>query len=270
MSLPELLRHTRKSRGLSQLDLALELGVSQRHVSYLECGKAQPSRDLLLAWMSTVKASLSLCNAALWRLGYSRTGPLNDNGDYTSRTVSSSRELMAAHDPFPAILFNADWIALELNRGSQWLSSVLLPEFVASHCEHGGSLDMIAALIHPDGLLSRMKRPELAAYSLLRQLQAEQWVRPTLQPRVNALAESLASRFGPPPLSNLEDRIEPHLRFEFETHLGSLTFLTSQSVHSLPQDVTVASLRTEIWVPTDQFTRDVMTCNAARIPAVSN
>ncbi|WP_051011670.1 helix-turn-helix domain-containing protein [Nitratireductor pacificus] len=258
MSLPELLRHTRKSSGLSQLELALELGVSQRHVSFLECGKALPSRDLLLAWMAKVEASLSICNAALLRVGYSRTGAFRQGTDDPSRTKTPLRDLLTAHHPFPGLVFDADWITVDINRGGRWLCSVLLPEFMATIEANNKGVDMIAALAHPGGLLSRMRNPELAGYSLLRQLQVEQWVHPSLKPRVDALAEALANRFGPLPPDQASDRIEPHLNLVFDTPYGVLSFLTVQSVHGLPQDITVASLRTELWVPTDQFTRDVM------------
>jgi DNA-binding XRE family transcriptional regulator len=64
-SLQTTLQTARKSKRLSQLELALRMGVSQRHVSFVESGRAQPSRELLLSWLHELQAPLALRNVAL-------------------------------------------------------------------------------------------------------------------------------------------------------------------------------------------------------------
>ena len=69
-TLQGLLQTARKSRRISQLQLALRIGISQRHVSFVESGRAQPSRNLLLAWLDELKAPLALRHVALQLEGF--------------------------------------------------------------------------------------------------------------------------------------------------------------------------------------------------------
>ena len=69
-SLQDTLRRARRSRRISQLELALELGVSQRHVSFVESGRSRPSRELLIGWLQVLEAPLALSNEALLAAGY--------------------------------------------------------------------------------------------------------------------------------------------------------------------------------------------------------
>ena len=68
--LAELLKAMRRQAGVSQFELALRLGISQRHLSFVEIARARPSRSLLLAWIEELDAPISLCNAALLHAGY--------------------------------------------------------------------------------------------------------------------------------------------------------------------------------------------------------
>ena len=72
-TLPITLQHARKARRLSQLELSLRVGVSQRHVSFVESGRAKPSRELLMAWLQELDAPLAVCNAAMLQAGYAPT-----------------------------------------------------------------------------------------------------------------------------------------------------------------------------------------------------
>jgi transcriptional regulator with XRE-family HTH domain len=69
-SLQETLRRARRGRRISQLELSLELGVSQRHVSFVESGRSRPSRELLIGWLQVLEAPLALSNEALLAAGY--------------------------------------------------------------------------------------------------------------------------------------------------------------------------------------------------------
>jgi transcriptional regulator with XRE-family HTH domain len=69
-SLSEALQRVRKALRVSQLELALQLGISQRHVSFVENGRSRPSRELLIAWLRALEAPLVLSNEALLSAGY--------------------------------------------------------------------------------------------------------------------------------------------------------------------------------------------------------
>lgn len=262
----EILRHARLTRGIAQLELALRIGVSQRHVSFVEGGRASPSRDLILSWMREVGAPLSLRNAALARAGYAPAFPKTKLSDASmAPAMAALSSMLQGHEPFPGIVFDADWMMLELNEGGQWLCAILLPEFLATVADPRGGMDMIAALEHPGGLFSRMRDPQLAGSALLSQLRAEQWARPALKPRIERFETSLIERFGGCETSEARQPGEPYLNLVFDTELGVLSFFTIQSVFGLPQDVTLASLRTELWFPSDEATREVMRARAGCI-----
>lgn len=260
-TLGSLLRHTRSARRLSQLELALRMNVSQRHVSFVEGDRARPSREMILNWMREVGASLSIRNAALLLAGYT---PVLTETDPADARLAPARaalsRMLEAHEPLAGFVFDADWTMVELNGGGQWLCSMLMPEFWATLADtRGRGMDMIAGLTHPHGLLSRMREPCVAGTALLDQLRAEQWARPGLEPRADALEASLAERFGPHRGDDCRAPGEPYLNLVFDTGFGPLAFFTIQSVFALPQDVTLASMRIELWFPADDATRAVMT-----------
>ena len=78
MSIALILRRTRLEHGISQLELAGRLDVSQRHVSFLESGRALPSRGLILAWMAELGVPVSVRNAALLQCGFALPQPDED------------------------------------------------------------------------------------------------------------------------------------------------------------------------------------------------
>ncbi len=255
--LSQLLKQSRARLGISQMEMSLRLGVSQRHVSFIESARSQPSRALLLAWMRELRADDSLLNAALLHAGYARGGVDPDPGSPAlAQAFAALRQMLAAHEPNAGLIFDADWNAVEINGSGRWLCSILMPELW--ECRPDGPLDMIATIEHPGGLLSRAVDPASAGEALLSQLRAEQWARPALQPRVDQLAAALRRRYPAHDVLSARRTLLPHLELEFDTSLGRLSFLLMQSVFGLAHDVTVGSLRTELWFPADASTAEVM------------
>ena len=257
----ELLRHARRLRGVSQFDLGLSLGVSQRHVSFVESGRARPSRTLIETWTQTVGASRSMRNAALHCAGYSASALDDAASDERAPARAALGQLLEMHEPFPGIVFRGDWTMAGLNRGGQWLCSLVLPEVLAESSAETGGLDMIGTLAHPGGLLSRMRDPLSVGGALLDQLRGEQWTKPYLKERIDRFEASLQARFGSRP-ANQERSGPPCLHLEFDTPHGVLGFFTIQSVFDLAHDVTSGSLRVELWYPLDEHTRRLMVQNA--------
>ena len=122
-----LLRMSRAAHRISQLELSLRLGVSQRHVSFVELGRARPGRELVLVWMNETSASLSLCNAALLKAGYA---PLSQGAAYPSAAVAGCEvafQTIELHHPNPGIVFDADWYIVRMNAAARWLCSLSCP-----------------------------------------------------------------------------------------------------------------------------------------------
>ncbi len=265
--LPLLLRHTRSRYRVSQLDLALLLGVSQRHVSYLESGRARPSRALLLAWMKAVDAPASTRNAALLQAGFAVASRETREPEVEQGAARSAlHRVITAHNPFPAFVFTIDRMMHEMNSGARWMWHLLMPDYWPAVAARGHDMDMIDAIIDPRGLFSRMRGAHAAGLAFLGFLRSEEWMRPTLRPRADALAAELQRRFGdPPPKQNLGTG-KPQLNFDFDTEHGPLSFVLVQSVFGLPQDITVDSPRIELWFAADSTTRQVVLEHAPPAP----
>lgn len=265
MDIGDILRTARATRRLSQLDLALTLGVSQRHVSFVESGRARPSRDLILAWTDVVAATESVRNAALLKAGFAVTPPVVRGGKPAGRPVPDVHiRVLEAHDPWPGLIFDPDWRMQRLNVGARRLFSWIMPEFLQSL--HGDEMgwDMIAGIAHDGGLLSRMAEPWIIGARLLAQLRIEQLMRPSLTARVDELGCALQARFGAAMIVQDGQTLRPGLNLDFVTSHGRLRFFTVQSVFKLPQDVAPETVRTGLWYPNDVETQDILRWHAAR------
>ncbi|MET0311958.1 MAG: helix-turn-helix domain-containing protein [Burkholderiaceae bacterium] len=256
----KLLAQSRKARGLSQMELAFRLDISQRHVSFLERDRSRPSRQLLLAWMREVQAPHAMANAALQAAGFSATpGHAPEDDMFRASSVAALGRMLAAHDPLPGIVFDGDWTVVEMNEGGRDLCGILMPELFAGGRNDGASLDMIATLMVPGGLLSRMVNGAEVGASLCRQLQTESWMNPALHDRAARLARFLEERYGLEDLQSAPPGTRPPvLEMVFDTELGCLRFLTLQSTFGSPQEISLASLRIELWYPADAFTREAL------------
>lgn len=255
----------RTSCGIAQLELALRLGVSQRHISFVELGRATPSRTLILSWARETNASIDERNAALVSGGYSPA--FLEFGAHHARhspAFQALSDMLVAHEPFPGIVFDADWMICAMAEGGQWLCTVAMPEFLATMNTPSTEMDMIAAITHPGGLLSKLRNAPEAGFALLKQLRAEEMTRPALRPRVDRFETSLRERFGQRDMTQARSASEPHLHMIFDTEFGVLSFLLVQTIFGLPQNVTHASLRTELWFPLDAATRRVMAAQSGR------
>ncbi len=258
VTLGSLLRHARGIKCTSQLELAVRLGVSQRHVSFIESGRARPSRELLIAWLAEVDAPKPMRNAALLQAGYSE-GDAKDGKAELAHAISRSAlaKMLQAHEPLPALSFDSDWRLVDCNSGCRWLSSVVMPGPWSEREDHRG-LDLLEAAIHPQGLFSRMRNFDVVAPAMLMQVKAEAWTRPELTPKALDLEAFLVERFGPLPPVEFE-LCQPNLDIEFDTEFGVLSFLTIQSVFGLVQDISASSYRLELWYPNNKSTRDIVT-----------
>jgi transcriptional regulator with XRE-family HTH domain len=257
--LAQLLKQSRARHRISQLEIALRLGVSQRHVSFIESARTLPWRALLLAWMNEVRAEGSLRNAALLQAGYALDDVEPDcASSQTRQALAALRQVLALHEPNAGLVFDADWLIVESNEGARALCRLLMPDLGWSGARGVQCVDMIEALRDPRGLLSRAREPERAAAALLAQLRIEQWARPALRERVDALAGELERRFDLPETPPPRHPALPYLDLVFDSGRGPLSFALVQTVLGLPHDVTVGSLRTELWYPADGPTAAVM------------
>lgn len=255
------LRKARKGARLSQLELALRIGVSQRHISFVESGRARPSRDLLVAWLEELQSPLVLRNAAMTQAGYA---PLYSDSSLDDPQLSQARaaleRLLAAHDPMPAIILDVDWNVLALNRGARWLFGLLMPGLVIS--PHGPSVNLLDALAHPDGLLGAVINLEQIAQEFLARLRHETTSRPSLASKVEQVAAYVGARFGSQKpnriLYETTDTRAPVLTTRLRTPVGVLAIFSMFTTFGTPLDVSLSSLRVEHFFPADEDTAQLI------------
>lgn len=246
---------------MSQLELSMRLRVSQRHVSFVESGRARPSRELLAAWLEELDAPLSLRNEAMLQAGFApaySAVPLHDPA--LSEANRALERLLHAHDPMPALVIDAGWNVLRLNRGARWLAATLVPPAVLPH--GGTPFNMIDLLAHPEGFAARVVNLHEVGPAMLAFLRHEAALRPELAPRVEALAALLCSRLGARRLACAPVSGAPVLTTRYATPHGDLAFFSMFTTFGTPQDITLASLRVEHLFAADEATRTLLVAQA--------
>jgi transcriptional regulator with XRE-family HTH domain len=257
-NLPVSLQAARKARRLSQLELSMRVGVSQRHISYVESGRARPSRELLLAWLQELDVSLAERNAAMLQAGYAPVysdAPLND--PRLAEANEAMIHLLEAHDPMPAFVLDAHWNLLNFNRGAKWLAATLMPS--APALSKDVSINMLDVICHPEGFTKNLLNLREAGPAFLAHMREDARVHPELIPKVEAFAALLRARLGgegqhtawPP-------QVAPVLTSRFSTAYGELAFFSMFTTFGTPQDITLASLRVEHMFAANEVTREVL------------
>ena len=265
-SMLETLRQVRKNCQLSQLELSLRLGISQRHISFVESGRSKPSRDLLVAWLQELNAPLIVCNEIMLQAGYApvyNTAQLNDPTlTYVNHAL---QQLLSAHDPQPALVIDAQWNLVRINRGGQWLAAALMPGMSASAGDT--PINFLDMLIHPEGLTQSITNLHEVGPAFLTRLRHEASTQPCITPKVDAFAALLDARLGEQyPQEKSQKRFQkiesfpaaPILTTSYATQYGELSFFSMFTTFGTPQDITLESLRVEHLFAADKTTHAVL------------
>jgi transcriptional regulator with XRE-family HTH domain len=249
------LQHVRRKRHVSQLDLALQVGVSQRHLSYVETGKSRPSRSLLLALLQALEVPLAERNRLLLRAGYAPqfgARPLDDAALAPLR--NALQHLLAAQEPAPAIVLDAGWNLLLANRGAQRLLQLLGQGAAAPE----RPLNLLQRLFDPAGLRRWIRNFDEVAATTWQRAQQDALLHPPLAALLHSLRDQVPA--GAMRAAALRDthgaEPPPMLTTQLDTPLGSLAFFSAFTTIGTPQDITVASLRVEHFFPADPQTRE--------------
>ncbi len=249
---PALLRHFRTKRGMSQLDLAIAAAVSSRHVSFLETGRAQPSRDMVLRLGATLDVPLREQDEMLRAAGFAgEFSEPSEVGTLPPGVAIAIDRMLAQHEPFPMMLLDRRYDVTRTNRGAERLFAGL----VADPAALGPVVNVFAMLFDP-----RLVRPyvvewEGVAHALTARLHREALARP--DPALVALLRSLFDYPGVPESWRQPDFArpsDPTLTVRFERDGMRLSFLTTMTTFSAPQNVLLEELRAESYFPIDDET----------------
>jgi transcriptional regulator with XRE-family HTH domain len=261
------LRWWRAHRGVSQLDLAGAAGTTQRHVSFLESGRAQPSREMVLRLAATLDVPLRQQNALLLAAGFAPAWRESNLAAPELAMVNQAFEhMLAQQEPFPAIVVDRRWNVLRANAGAVRLTAFLSAPSPAPATT--GSVNMAEWLLSPEGPRPFLVNWQEVAIYFLRGVQADASADGTQE--TAALLQRLLAYPGIPALSHapaLEEPPAPVLVIHFCKGQTSLRLFTTIATLGTPQDVTVQELRIECFFPADAATAQVFKDWAASSPS---
>ena len=249
------LRHWRQHRHLSQLDLATDAEISTRHLSFVETGRASPSREMVLRLAERLNIPLRERNALLVAAGFApmyRERPLDDPALAAARQAVDL--ILKSHEPCPALAVDRHWNMLAANRMLPHLLAGVAPSLLQA------PVNVLRLSLHPDGLASRIVNLVQWRAHLFERLR--QQIAVTDDAVLMQLLDEL--RAYPVPAGAEELQLEgEHLGvampFRFRTATGAvLNFLSTTTVFGTAVDVTLQELALETFFPADEFTAQAL------------
>lgn len=243
----ELLREWRERRRLSQLELSIQADISTRHLSFVETGRARPTPQMIVKLTEHLDVPLRERNRLLLAGGYAPAYPQHGlDAPELGAVRTALRQVLAGHEPFPALVMNRHWELVEANDAV----GVLL-QGVAGHLL-APPVNVLRVSLHPEGLAPRIANlPQWRAH-LLEQVRRRAGA--TGDPRLNALHDELRAYPGG------EDHTVPHASVVLPMRVrhgdSELALFSIVAAVSTAADVTVDELLIESFYPADEATAD--------------
>jgi len=249
---PAVLRHWRARHGWSQLDLALAANVSARHISFLETGRAQPSRDMVLRLGETFDLPLRDRNAMLRAAGFDHAfdEPAFDGG-LPPPLAQALERMCAQQEPYPLIVINRHYDVLHTNQSAMRLFARMVKGIPTT-------MNMMHLLFDPDLGRHAVVEWERVARDILSRLHRELLARPN----DTGLASLLQSLLALPDIPkewrhpDLSAPSEPTLVLRLRHEGLELAFLTTITIFHAPQNVLLDEIVIESYFPFDDQTAD--------------
>ncbi|TCC11695.1 helix-turn-helix transcriptional regulator [Kribbella soli] len=240
MDFPAALRQHRSRRRLSQLELAVRAGTTQRHLSFLESGRSAPGRNLVVRLAESLELPLRDCNELLLTAGYAPVSPergLEDPDLAPARDALG--HILDSHLPYPALIVDRAGDLIAANGAFGLLTEGADPGLT------GLGKNVYRLALHPDGLAPRIGNLAEWARHILHRLD-----------RDSALYAELSS-YVPPP-----DQGSATLGFavplELRTSRGDLRLMTTVTTFATAVDVTLSELKLEAFLPVDSLTAEAL------------
>lgn len=248
----ELLREWRQMRNRSQLDVSLDVGVSARHLSFVETGRSRPSPELVLALGDQLEVPLRDRNALLLAAGYAPRFSQSSLDDPSMQVVRRSlQRMLDAQHPYPGVVIDRRWDILLSNDAAGALVSGL-PDHVMQP-----RLNVFRLCLHPDGLAAATVNFEDWATYLLGQI--GRTIRLTRDEALIELEQEILDYPNIAGLASPERTIpesEPPLLVPFQLTTGDVTLslFTTLTTFGTPRDITLEELCVELFFPADDAT----------------
>ncbi|GGF38224.1 transcriptional regulator [Aliidongia dinghuensis] len=242
------IREWRQRRRLSQLDLACEADISTRHLSFLETGRARPSREMVLHLAERLDIPLRERNLLLVAAGFA---PIFAERALDDPALAAARRavdlVLAGHEPYPALAVDRHWTLVAANAAVGRLLAGVDPAQLAP------PLNVLRLSLHPAGLAPRILNLREWRDHLLDRLRRQ--VELTADPVLVALMDELKAYPVPPAPgprpANDQDQPGVVVPFRLETAAGPLDLFSTTTIFGTPIDVTLSELAIEAFYPAD-------------------
>ena len=255
MSFGVLLRRWRAVRHLSQLDLALDAEISTRHLSCVETGRAQPSREMVLRLAEALQVPLRERNALLLAAGYA---PLYRDTSLDMPELEAARQaielLIAQPEPYPVLVLDRYWNILRMNAGAQRFLA-LFPG-----CDSVTPLNGPRLAFHPQGLRPFIENWDVVAARIIRRVHREVADNPS-DKLLKCFLEELLNYPNVPSrwrTLDFDDVPPPFLTINYNWKNSTLRLFSALTTFGTAQDIALQELRIESFFPADEGTRTLL------------
>ncbi len=248
------LREWRQRRRLSQLDLSVDAEVSTRHLSFVETGRAMPSREMVLRLADRLEVPLRDRNRLLAAAGFApmyAERPLDDPALAAAR--AAVEQILKAHEPFPALAVDRHWNLLFHNAAAGALLQMgIAPELLQP------PVNVLRISLHPQGLAPRIANFAQWRTHLFERLHHQ--IGLTADRVLVALADELAGYPAPPHdgMAAFTPNASIVVPLVLVTPLGQLSFISTMTVFGTPTEITLSELALETFFPADAATAQAL------------
>lgn len=262
-SFPSMCREWRRYRQLSQLDLALAADVSQRHVSWLETGRSQPSREMVIRLSDAMNIPFRERNRLLKSAGF--TASYNESSlddPIMAPIMNALNHILHNHEPLPAVVVDRFWNVKKRNQAANMLLALgdtesLLPEITNDQ----GEINLAQLTLHPQGLRRFITNWEEAAPSFIQRLKEE--ASSSCDKQIQTQFARIIEMAGDIPTipadqdqsSQSPEQLLPILPLNLDIDGLQLSFFSVISTFGTPQDITTDEVRIEAFYPADDATQ---------------
>jgi len=265
-SFGSLLRHWRLARRVSQLRLAVDAEISGRHLSFLETGRAQPSREMVQLLTTALDVPLAEQNSFLVAAGYA---PMYSQSSLAAPELERVKRaldfILKQQEPYPAIVFDGEWNITQRNDAAKRVFS-LFP--IVSPAGRKVGWNAILSVFHPEALRPYIANWEEYAGVLVQSLHRE--AADGTNASAARLRDELLTYPDVPPRWKVPDPfsvVPPLLTMRLKKDDLSLAFFKTLTMFAVPRDITLQQLRIECFYPADTITEDTarrLSVNQAR------
>jgi transcriptional regulator with XRE-family HTH domain len=255
------LREWRQRRHLSQLDLAGDAEISARHLSFVETGRAAPSRDMVLRLAERLEVPLRERNVLLVAAGFAPAFPQRSLDDPALKPARAAIDVvLKAHEPNPALAVDRHWNLVSANRMVMPLLEGIAPDMLAP------PLNVLRLSFHPRGLAPRTVNLAEWCGHLLERLHRQ--CEATADPELIKLYRELKTCPIPPRSAPLAaDTVAIPFKMRFGDEI--LSFISTTMIFGTPVDITLSELAVETFFPADDLTAERMRSMQPRVAAAA-